>query len=81
MELVPIKNNMNEVRLNGTSILFSYKTPVACHVIGKGYIKTSKKWSATTSKHINQWLKMNGAGSVQEVDQSIIDNVLKLEIK
>ena len=81
MKLIPIKNNMNEVRLNGTSILFSYKTPVACHVIGKGYIKTSKKWSVTTSKHINQWLNMNDAVNVQEVDQSIIEDILQLNAK
>lgn len=81
MELIPIKSNMNEVQLNGTSILFSYNTPVACHIIGKGYIKTSKHYSKTTTSHINKWLKMNDAGSVQEVEQSIIDNVLELETK
>lgn len=81
MRLIPIKNNMNEVQLNGTTILFSYETPVACHIIGKGYIKTSKKWSATTSKHINQWLHMKNCKSAQKVNQSIIDNILELEIK
>ena len=81
MELKQIKSNMTEINVKGTSILFSYNTPVACHVIGKGYIKTSKKWSVTTSKHINQWLRMNDAGSVQEVDQAVIDNILQLETK
>ena len=81
MYLKPIKNNMNELELNGTRVLFSYNTPVACHVIGKGFLKTNKKWSITTSKHINQWLKMNNAGSVQEVDQSIIENIVKLELR
>lgn len=79
MKLTPIKSNMTEVNIKGTTILFSYSTPVACHVIGKGYLKTSKKWSATTSKHINQWLKMNDAKSVQEVPQETIQHILDLD--
>ena len=81
MKLKPIKSNMIEINIKGTSILFSYETPVACHVIGKGYLKTSKRWSKTTQRHINQWLKMNDAGSVQVVDQSVIENILQLETK
>jgi len=58
MKLNPIKSNMTEVELtDGTSVLFSYKTPVAaCMGDGTGFFRTSKKWSKTTSSHINQWL-------------------------
>jgi len=60
MNLVPIRENMTEVIINGSlTVLFSYRTPVACvWTNGQGsraLFKTSKKWSRTTSKHINQW--------------------------
>lgn len=40
---------------NGTEILFSYSTPVAAFVPGRGYVKTDRRYSVTTSKHINGW--------------------------
>ena len=63
MKLNPVAANQNEVELpNGTTVFFSYKTPVACHIPGEGYFKTSKSWSRTTSKHIGQFIKRNGSG-------------------
>ena len=61
MELIPLAANMTEVRLNagtmqGKVILFSYKTPVASWEDGKFYI-TADRWSNTTQRHINKWLK------------------------
>jgi hypothetical protein len=62
MTLNPIGPNVNEVYLGGgLTILFSYKTPVACAwTNGKGITlyKTAKKWSKTTSKHVNKWLSI-----------------------
>jgi hypothetical protein len=57
MQITPIASNMTELELsNYVRILFSYKTPVAVYD-GKGnYYRTEKKWSVTTSKHINKWL-------------------------
>ena len=55
MHLHPIAPNMTQLDLNGYQILFSYKTPVAC-LSDNGYYRTSKKWSVTTSRHINKWL-------------------------
>lgn len=61
MKLLPLKTNMTELELNdGTKILFSYKTPVAAVLLIDGLaqaVKTDKKWSNTTSRHINQWAK------------------------
>lgn len=55
MKLKPIQSNMTELTLNdGTQVLFSYQTPVACWVDGQFY-KTDKKWSVTTTRHINKW--------------------------
>lgn len=61
MNLNPVAANQNEVELtNGVTVFFSYKTPVAAHVPGEGYVKTEKYWSRTTSKHIGQFLRRNG---------------------
>jgi len=55
MKLTPIQSNMTELTLNnGTQVLFSYQTPVACWIDGQFY-KTEKKWSNTTTRHINKW--------------------------
>ena len=71
MNIKPIGSNKTELHTNdGAVILFSYETPVAAQLAEGGFIKTSKKWSRTTSKHITQWLE--GAQAV-EVDQSELD--------
>ena len=68
MKLTPIAANQTELSLNnGTQVFFSYKTPVAAYCPVQGYIKTAKKWSTTTSRHINKWLK--GITEVTEVSQ------------
>jgi len=76
MKLNPIGANVNELTLdNGTTVLFSYKTPVAaCLGDGSGFIRTERKWSSTTSKHINRWL--DGA-KAREVPQSVLDGLIK----
>lgn len=49
-------NNKVEVtKADGTIVFYSYNTPVAARVDGK-YYRTSRRFSVTTSKHINQWL-------------------------
>ena len=75
MELNNFASNQTQIRLNdGTVILFSYKTPVAAYVPGTGYVRTNYKWSRTTSKHINAWLR--NVGIVGSVDQSFLDNLV-----
>ena len=56
MELIPLGANRTQINLkNGDSVFFSYRTPVAC-LTENGYYRTSKKWSVTTTRHINKWL-------------------------
>lgn len=56
MKLKSIKSNMAELHLeSGVIVLFSYETPVAYFTHGNYYI-TTKHWSATTTRHINQWV-------------------------
>ena len=51
---------MTEVETSEARVLFSYRTPVAAYVFGRGYVKTEKWWSVTTSRHINKWLEKMG---------------------
>lgn len=56
MKIKPIAPNQTEVHLRpGLVVLHSYSTPVAACMDGAFY-RTDKKYSVTTSKHINAWL-------------------------
>lgn len=81
MNLIPIKANMNEVKLGSLTMLFSYKTPVACvWTNGNGsrvLFKTEKFWSKTTSRHINEWVKgWILSEPVQEMPQEYFDTLI-----
>ena len=74
MKLNPIAANQNEVVLNnGDTIFFSYKTPVAAYLPEKGYVRTEKFWSVTTSRHINKWL--NGTNAT-ELPQEVFNELV-----
>ena len=56
MKLKPLASNMTQLTLNtDIVVLFSYETPVAA-LTEEGYVRTSHKWSPTTTRHINKWL-------------------------
>lgn len=77
MRIQPIGSNQTEVSLaDGTCILFSYSTPVAALVPGKGWIRSAFKHSATTTKHVNAWLRKNCGGTVQDVPQWDLDQLV-----
>lgn len=71
MKLHTLGANKNVVDIGGSVVFFSYNTPVAANVDGKFY-RTSKRWSVTTSKHINQWL--DGA-QAEEKPQEFFDTL------
>ena len=71
MQLTPIASNMTEVETSEARFLFSYRTPVAAYVFGRGYVRTETKWSVTTSRHINKWL--DGV-TAEKVAQTYLDN-------
>lgn len=56
---------------DGTEILFSYSTPVAAYIPGRGFVKTDKFWSKTTSRHINKYL--SGVDTVAIESQTFFD--------
>ena len=79
MKIKSIKANQTQVELNdGTIIFVSYETPVAAFVVGKGIIRTSKKWSQTTTRHINGWIKEEFGPYIttNEVEQSELDALI-----
>ena len=81
MKLRKTGNNTTEITLtDGAVVLFSYAEPVAAIIDGTPY-KTSKKWSGTTSKHINQWLNDDinpiRKHQVVEKEQSFFDELGK----
>ena len=70
MKLRTLGSNMNEVSIGENTVLFSYSTPVAACIRGEGWFRTEKRWSVTTSRHINKWL---GGVTATERPQSFFD--------
>jgi|TARA_A200000113_G_scaffold18229_1_gene16010 hypothetical protein len=73
MILNPVGSNMNEVEINGKSVLFSYKTPVAGWD-EQGAFRTEDWFSMTTTKHINKYLGGKDVG--RKVPQSFIEGLV-----
>ena len=64
---------------DGLEVMYSYNTPVAAFVPGRGYLVTSTKYSRTTSKHINVYVRNAGAvgaASKTFVPQGELNNLL-----
>ena len=79
MKLKQVTISSTEVSLaNGTAVLFSYETPVAALVPGRGWLRTDTFHSKTTSKHINSWFAKNGGGgaTTHTVSQSELDSLV-----
>jgi len=79
MKLRSLKKNLTEVEIGQVTILFSYKTPVACHIEGQGYFRTEQKWSTTTSRHINEWLREMGSHDCESKPQKFFDTLVPIE--
>ena len=76
MQAKSIGSNQTEITLqDGTQILVSYSTPVACFIPSLGYARTETKHSVTTSKHINKWL--DGVNA-EEKPQSYFDGLMRI---
>jgi hypothetical protein len=73
MKLKNIGSNQTQIVVNGVTILFSYNTAVAAQMANGDLIRSNKKWSVTTSKHINAWLGDSGIQRAKSVEQSVLD--------
>lgn len=78
---------MTEISLeDGTLVLVSYETPVAARIFslasendGCALFRTSKKWSQTTTRHINKWLNQEfHCKPYKEMPQEFFDNLLSV---
>jgi hypothetical protein len=80
IKLIKHGNNETEISNGNTpveSVFFSYSTAVA-GLDDKGFWKTDKFYSTTTSKHINQWLRKNLAfEKVRILPQKEVEEKLK----
>ena len=70
MKVKSIGSNQTEVSANGCRVLYSYETPVALEAPSGKYYKTDRKWSVTTSKHINRFV----GGSPILVSKDLLDD-------
>ena len=81
IKLIKHGNNETEVSNGKTpveSIFFSYSTAVA-GIDDLGFFRTDKKYSTTTSKHINNWLrKKNAIDNCRIISQSEINEKIKV---
>ena len=58
MQLRQVGSNQSKISFaDGREVFFSYETPVAAFIPDLGYVKTSQKWSRTTSRHISNYSK------------------------
>jgi hypothetical protein len=74
IKLKPLASNMTLLDTPDNLILFSYQTPVASYNKKTlDYYRTDKKWSMTTTRHINKWL--DGV-QAQHKPQSFFDCLL-----
>lgn len=79
MKITSTKASTTVIELdNSTTVLFSYKTPVAAFVYGVGWVKTDKFHSSTTSKHINAFLREEAShhAQVRTWSQSDLDSLV-----
>jgi hypothetical protein len=76
VKLRPMGPNQTEVTVGDKVIFFSYETAVGA-ILGPATLPiiTEKKWSNTTSRHINKWLEHRGFGQedIKRVPQKELD--------
>ena len=77
MRINHVGNNQTEIeRKGGGIVLFSYNTPVAAFVPGKGGLCSTRFYSRTTSRHINAAI-VRWNCSRTDVSQSVIDKIAR----
>ena len=72
MQLTPIAANQTEIETADARIFFSYRTPVAAYVFGRGYVKSETWYSTTTSRHINKWMGKDNADTCDTVSETFL---------
>ena len=74
MQLRQVGSNQSKISFaDGREVFFSYETPVAAFIPSLGYVKTSQKWSRTTSRHISNFSKAYAAEYPQSFFNLLLD--------
>ncbi|AFC21234.1 hypothetical protein GAP31_053 [Cronobacter phage vB_CsaM_GAP31] len=75
MKVNSLAANQTEItKSNGDQVFVSYSTPVAAIIGGLSY-KTDRKYSATTTRHVNAWLGNGGVNAISK-PQDFFDNLI-----
>lgn len=72
--LKSVGSNQTTLTVGDVVVFFSYETPVAAFVTGLGWIRTDKKYSKTTTKHINNWCGRSASIVPQAHINSLLEN-------
>ena len=76
MKLTPIAANQTEVETADARIFFSYRTPVAAYVFGRGFVRSEDFFSVTTSRHINKWIGVDAkTDTTEKVSQDFLNSL------
>jgi hypothetical protein len=76
MNINVFNKNLVAVWMEDLTVLYSYGTPVALIADGLIYV-TSTKWSNTTSRHINKWIKGLWADpEIHEISQADLERIV-----
>ena len=76
MKLFPIATNQTEVETADARIFFSYRTPVAAYIFGRGFVRTENFYSTTTSRHINKWIGVDSkTDTTEKVSQDFLTSL------
>ena len=76
MKLFPIATNQTEVETADARIFFSYRTPVAAYIFGRGFVRTENFYSTTTSRHINKWIGVDSkTDTTEKVPQDFLNSL------
>ena len=76
MRLTPIAANQTEVETADARIFFSYSTPVAAYVFGRGFVRSQEFFSTTTSRHINKWIGTDSkSDTTEKVSQDFLNSL------
>ena len=76
MRLTPIATNQTEVETKDARIFFSYSTPVAAYVFGRGFVRSQEFFSVTTSRHINKWIGVDAkTDTTEKVSQDFLNSL------
>ena len=74
MKIKQLGSNMLELDINGAQVFYSYETPVAARTETGELLRTSTKYSVTTTRHINKWLQ---GCEAEKVPQAVINKLVE----